>query len=307
MAENDLVVRDFIYLDVERLKSILSQVDEGYLEKTDISQTTSGSAKAGAELQIPLLVKAGGTGEYLASNQIAETRTLHDHIYNYVERLLREQNRLFVLHEELDASKWLNDATRADINDTAFVLVTGRPLINDFTHLKSFMADFNKLAGALGRMESSGSAVPQSKAAAKNVKVAGSVKYQIPDQSIKDLGLTLHAFVRNNLIVKILPFANDPNARAVTNLDISTALRMSLDSLIFRFGSAPRNPWTLFGQLASVPLSTDKPYVFGGKLGGALDTSFQGMFDVFRTFEALATSVVYPEIVIVPIALYRGQ
>src|SRR5439155_12478659 len=138
-----LKIRDFIYLDAERLKSILAQVDESLLEKVDEAESATGSAEASADIQIPLLAKLGGAGSYVATRQVTETRTLHDAIYNFVERRLVEEDALFVLSEELDSAAWLDDSARADVNDIAFVLVRGRPLLNDFAYMKGFLSRFN--------------------------------------------------------------------------------------------------------------------------------------------------------------------
>lgn len=147
-----LSIRDFIYLDVERLKSILSQIDEGLLEKVDASAGSNETGQLSAEAKIPLLANVGGAGTYVASSQVTETRTLHDHIYNYVEEKLLDAGGLFVLGEELTADDWLRDEVRSDISPTAFVLVKGKVLVNDFQYMKSYLGQFNDIAAALARL-----------------------------------------------------------------------------------------------------------------------------------------------------------
>lgn len=299
-------IRDFVYLDVDRLKSILAQVDEGYLVET---ATTTGSAKTvegGAEAQVPGLAKIGGTGQYVWTNQASETRTLHDHIYNYVERRLAEEKRLLVLDEALTAEAWLSDERRKAIPDTAFILITGAVLINDYRYLKDFLANFNKVAAAVGRFSAQQQIQTSSEAKAKEALALASKQFQLSGQMVADLDLVLKTFVRHETIIKVMPFPDQPDARVVASLDVTGALRTSLETLVFRFGSAPRKRWRLFGQIAAAPLSTDKPYAYGGTLGPEIDAAFQKMFDSLRSFEAMVGSVVYPEISVTPIALYRG-
>jgi hypothetical protein len=301
-----LSVRDFIYLDVERLKSILSQIDEGLLEKVDKAAGSSGSGHLSAEANVPLLAKVGGAGTYVASSQVTETRTLHDHIYNYVEDKLLSAGALFVLNEELTASDWLDDSTRADVSPTAFVLVRGRAVVNDFHYMKSYLGQFNEVAAAIVRLSVAdrAKALPEQQRKAFIAEQVAAM--QLPKGQQEDLHKVLDAFVRNDLIVRIMPFQDELDARAVCNLDNPLALRVPLESLAFRFGSAPRDQWTLFGQTASVPLSGDKPFKFAASLGAEIDRSLQSVFNVLRDFEPLIASVVYPEICVVPIALYRG-
>ena len=96
MNAKPLSVRDFIYLDVDRLKSIVAQLEGGLLEQTATATGSSKSLEGGAEAGIPGLAKVGGTGQYVWTDQASETRTLHDHIYNYVEGRLREKKQLLV-------------------------------------------------------------------------------------------------------------------------------------------------------------------------------------------------------------------
>lgn len=84
-----------------------------------------------------------------------------------------------------------------------------------------------------------------------------------------------------------MPFSDEPDARVVSNLDNPAALRMPLESLAFRFGSAPRDEWTLFGQVGSVPLSGDTPFEFGGMLGSDIDKALQRVFNVLRKLRAV--------------------
>jgi hypothetical protein len=305
-GRSSLQVRDFIYLDVERLKSILAQIDEGYLEERATSSATSKTVGGGAEAQVPGLAKLGGTGQYVWNNQATETKTLHDHIYNYVERRLSEESLLYVLNEHLDAERWLSDAARTRVPSTAFAIVTGSALINDYGYLRAFLSDINKVAAALGRLSVQEEVASLPKAKAKELVAAASKKFQLPESQVKDLEVVLKAFVRNNIVVKIMPYEDAPDARVAADLAIPEAFRVTLESLIYRFGSVPTKPWTLFGQIATVPQSLDTPFVYSGTLGAALDSTFQGMFDALRSFEPLVGSAVYPEIAMTPIALYRS-
>ena len=228
-----LSIRDFIYLDAERLKSILSQIDEGLLEKVDKVAGSSGTGQLGAEASVPFLAKIGGSGTYVASSQVSETRTLHDHIYNYVEKKLLDADALFVLDEELTPVDWLNDAVRREVSSTAFVLVRGRALINEFQYMKSYLGRFNEIAAALVRLGTveKAKAIPEGQRKAfVNEQLAA---IQMPKAQQDDLHKVLETFIRNNLVVRILPFAEQPDARVVTNLDSPSALRLPLESLAF--------------------------------------------------------------------------
>jgi hypothetical protein len=82
-------VRDFIYLDVERLKSALSQMDKGLLETVSKAGSRTKQLGAGAGGGLAAIVGLSGKADFLWTNEQTETRTLHDHIYNLVEDALR--------------------------------------------------------------------------------------------------------------------------------------------------------------------------------------------------------------------------
>src|SRR5688572_25790731 len=97
-------VRDFIYLDADRLKSIVAQTEEGLL--TTISESTRGAKEGStsAEGSVLSLIKAAGGVKLLWEDQATETRTLHDNIYNRVEQSLTDNDMLIEISEEDDSN-----------------------------------------------------------------------------------------------------------------------------------------------------------------------------------------------------------
>lgn len=81
-------IKEFIYLDVERLKSVYAQFEKGFLKSTTDNSNTEGkfSAKLGTGSVLNLFgVNAEGMGEILRNSQKSETKILHDYMYNQVE------------------------------------------------------------------------------------------------------------------------------------------------------------------------------------------------------------------------------
>lgn len=60
----------------------------------------------------------------------------------------------------------------------------------------------------------------------------------------------------------------------------------------------------MFAQVSAIPpqiLLESQP----ATIGSAIDLAVQNVFSAFRGFEQLAQSIVFPEIAITPIAVYR--
>ncbi|MBA7552742.1 hypothetical protein ES705_45316 [subsurface metagenome] len=78
----------FIYLDIERLKSIIAQIEQGLINVSNRSKSNKKEVMARAEGSLLGFLKAAGGAKYVWQNQTTETKTLHDNIYNKVENAL---------------------------------------------------------------------------------------------------------------------------------------------------------------------------------------------------------------------------
>ena len=110
-------------------------------------------------------------------------------------------------------------------------------------------------------------------------------------------------FYQDRVVIKIIPYEEYPDFRLVGNID-KTYLRDDIESIIYKYGTAPVSDWTIFGQIASVPPENSSDQMFN-VTGNQIENAFQQMFDAYRKIENMAQSVTYPEIAITPIAIYR--
>ena len=133
-------IKEFIYLDTEKVKSILSQLEKGLPITTN--ETTKIDSEIGANAGISGFLnwfKAETSANILSSNQNDETKILHDYMYNYIEQELNENKKLLHIH---NATKQDNKLPK-DINENSFVLLECKIKINDYNQIKSILADKN--------------------------------------------------------------------------------------------------------------------------------------------------------------------
>ena len=77
-----LELRDFIYLDVERVRSLVAQNQGGLLsERTHETEHDMGTS-AGGEGGVPFLAKVQGEVNYHYLRSQSETRSLHDYLFS---------------------------------------------------------------------------------------------------------------------------------------------------------------------------------------------------------------------------------
>lgn len=302
MQKDGWAVRDFIYLDIERVKSILSQIEQGLLVETAETKGFEKGGEAGIEGAIPMIAELGGKWQFAWTTQAMETKTLHDHIYNYTEAKLRESDNIIFLHEDKDL--WLSDEARASLPPTAFVLIKGQVLLNDYIYLQNLLEEFNEIGKFVGQAATPESikALPKKQKRAA-LKEAGK-QLQLEDWVQQGLLKIMDVFYRNRFLIKIIPFPDNANLRVVGDLN-PDYLRDPPESIMFKYGTAPICKWTLFGQIASIPPKGHTPFELTHYFSTEISQAMDKLFGSLREIEKMAISVSYPEISVTPIAVYR--
>ena len=126
-SNSEARIRDFIYLDVEKVKSLLAQMQEGLLTGRSAETGTRKAVEARTGVKLPMLADIGGTGQYIWTNQETETKTLHDHIYNEAESALSGLKRLIRFPEDFDSASLSADSIRTGLSPSLMYSLTVGP------------------------------------------------------------------------------------------------------------------------------------------------------------------------------------
>ncbi len=296
-------IRDFIYIDIDRVKSIISQFEEGLIDQTQIlSGNSEGSALRG-EGGFSGFFKAAANSEFKFHRQLSETKSLHDYIYNKVESLLLNEKQLLEIPNE--KSVIYSSDLRETIGNSSFILTKGRVTINDFRQLKMFLDNFDDFAKFIARCSVSTQKKNSTKSEQKIAcdKITTEFQRSLDKDFRNGLIQLIDMFYQNRIIIKVIPYKEYPDFRFVGNID-KAYLRDDIESIIYKYGTAPVSDWTIFGQVASVT-PVNRPNEIFNMTGNQIENAFQQMFDAYRKIENMAQSVTYPEIAITPIAIYR--
>ncbi|NOQ22245.1 MAG: hypothetical protein GQ565_06310 [Candidatus Aegiribacteria sp.] len=297
-------VRDFIYLDMERVRSIVAQLEEGLIESYTKTTGEGTEGTGGVEGGLLGIVKLAGGVKFLLERRETETKTLHDHVYNKVEEALLSQGTVIRIPGDISAPA-VADGTYVDsIDETSFVLASGRVAINDFANMRTYLDSFNKMAafiaycsGVSGKDDES---VQDRNKRTKQLEQG----MKLDKKLIDGFKLTFDLFYGERVAIKLTPYDEYPDFRLVGDLN-EIFLRDKLSSITYKYGSSPVSEWTILGQVASIPPETP-PEIPKATRGSAIPLALEGVFDAYRGLEQMAQSVVYPEIAITPIAIYRG-
>ncbi len=130
--------RDFIYMDINRVQSIIAQLQQGLLNEVlegKTKQTTGRMQMATNLLAMLLPVSVSGSAEHSRGSSLSESRVLHDYAFE-VARLSLKEGGLLIERENLD---------REDILEEGFVLVRGVSQILDYETFRKIAENFDKL------------------------------------------------------------------------------------------------------------------------------------------------------------------
>ncbi len=297
-----LTVRDFIYVDIERLKSILSQIEEGFTDSTETSQGSSYGGSGSGKVGIPFLAEGKVEAEVKLQRQISETKSLHDYLYNKIEAILLQQGKILEIPNR-EYTHYSEDL-RNSIGQASFVLIRGMVNINDFSLLREFIESYGELAKFLAccglQDQQFKSLKEKTTAINKNVK---EMEGSLDENLRKGFLLFFDLFYKDRVVIKTMPYNENSNFRFVGNINKSF-LRDDISSIIYKYGTAPVSEWTIFGQIASIP-PEDRSHENVEMQGSNIEDGLQVVFNVYRGIELMAQSVKHPEIAITPIAIYR--
>lgn len=132
-------IRDFIYVDVERMKSLYSQVFEGFVDRVvqaEASEESSSDLQKGA-----ILSGSSIEAKVAVASYRTESRFLYDHMYTMLEN---ELNNAILVPNDISPENYVESLLQFP-----FVKVTGKAEIADYRRINTFLNKFNELGEAL--------------------------------------------------------------------------------------------------------------------------------------------------------------
>ena len=338
------VIRDFIYIDVERLNSLYSQVFQGVVNSivnTELNESEDTHTQKGGKIY------SGGTLEerVAAASYKTENKLLHDHMYNLLEKKIQSN-----IVEPIS----INSSNYADTIGQAFMIkVRGNAEIWDYERIRSIVEGFNELGLALSyitdftnrqsytelmnqvsnqikeaqKLSNRKSEIPELKLQLENLKrlldpveVAKSKNLQFDIDFLKYMSLLTSTFYSSGLEVVIHPQGLSENILFRSVLDTQW-LRISTQLLRAMYAGQKANNWVVVGQVTHMPnsyqnileekanpttLTEDFTTQSDPSETGALRDAYRDIVSAYYGIEkTFYESKKLTEIIIHPIAIYR--
>jgi hypothetical protein len=327
-------IRDFIYVDIERLRSLYSQVFEGVVstivEAEVDEQETADSQKGGMRFSGSTVAQRVAEASYRM-----ESRILFDHMYNLLE---------WELGDAVVEAAGLSRETYPDaLTDAFMVKVRGLAEIADYQRIKTVFDKFNDIGRALDylstfhqrddilavkeelwdRIKAEKDRNQKARLKAQMAELERRLKEggtQLDEDFLRHFSFITDMFLSERLEVTISPAQGSGEVLFRGILD-KQWLRVSPELLRALHGGYPAPNWTMVGQLTYVPVPRN-----GVKdpAGSAEDEEGQGveedslaepgtLRDAYRTLIAsyqamektFTDSEEFAEVIIWPLAIYR--
>ena len=299
-------IRDFIYLDKDRVNSLYSQVNEGVAEA--IVNSYVSSKETGEKASKPILGQSteDKVGEY---SNVTENKILHDHIYNKLEEKL-EKN----IYVPEDINK---DNYKEKLQDKFIIKIKGKVKIHNYNRMKMYLEEFNNIGGIIAY------SIYSSSTDSRTEDKSGKQKYEDNKQIreiIKKNGLKQDQKMLDGL-KKMIELFNDDGFELIIqgdNQEIiyrvvldTTYLRLNTDMLRILYTQNPMNEWTIVGQITYLPnIETNKNTNNNQDVDEqpGIREAYKNMINVTASFENIFfISNKNIEITVTPIAIYREQ
>jgi hypothetical protein len=321
--------KEFLYVDVERVRSYYAQLNRGVIDSVVSTSTTSKALDGEARLAG---FGVGGAATREASRQ--EARSLQDLTYVVFEELLEREGLLTDLGSEwADADGWTSGRLHEELHDGQVLRFTGDVQVLDPSFVRDRIAQVARVARAIagfvlpeaapeparppsrqgGRTQpgAKGKSATQAREAQKDAAVQallGGASAGMFD----DIAEFVTGFTNDSIMVRAQPCgpARPELHFGGVLLSRSDYLQDDREALFSRYGSQ-LSDWTVVMQVARLPAATSPP---AAELQPPLSNGQIDRVAVERMVSSLVTQVestglaegsVFPAVPVTVLAIYR--
>jgi hypothetical protein len=288
----EMPLRDFIYLDIERVRSFVAQVTGGLTSElgTKGEEKTAGKGELRGGLPGGILTGTGGVDYHYVQTQ-SETKSLHDAIFHEFHRAVLEPGRLIDL-TTLTAEAWVEDL----FTDGAFLTTGGALKIMDYHSAARTLESLPKIEAAVARLASLGQALVGK---AKNRKAPQGQLAQLP---LEDMTSVLDQFYGDTIRLKVFPFPSVPSLALVGTADRSM-FRYAPGLLANTYGMVIDAGWS---SVLQVNRGVDyPPGQLSSTTGNQVEDGLEQMIDSLVGLNVIAQGIQFPAVAVTPIAIFR--
>lgn len=297
-------VTDFIYLDIDRVRSLVAQLYQGLPEAYEETKGREKSGGGEAGITAPLIGKIGIKGDILYQKSTTETRSAHHYLYSLLEQKLGEFGKVLKVDTGFSKDDWNHDKFK----DGTFILVQGRIQIIDYrsvVNVLQMIPRIMEIASSFKKQELRQKLQKNEIDQRTYEKLLKSSEITaINKKDIMQISEMVEKLYFGIARVKAFPFIDDDQFRFVGNTIyeyFSTSSNNPISS-----GLLSGTSWYMMGlineTIAYSPASSPESR---GYTGQNFEDILESLVFSMQEINKFTLSIEFPSISIIPIAIYR--
>ena len=337
-------IKDLIYFDYDKAKSLNSQLNGGVISELTkaIEEETGISSEVGFDIKV---LKGNIGGNNKGKTYRTEKIELYHELLNEIEKTLFDKKILTDINESFkNGGVPFNDFLKK-VPEFTYVKSTGWSSFEDFERFKRIMNNFNEIQRLIftSALENNPEIIKQKeqindlkkeirssnksnksnelkklRAIEKNfdkaiVETSGAVF--LDDTFIERVETFLNTFSPDRLNFRLAPFDVFNDFQILANLKSEYLVNGDFENVIYTYGSRPNIKLSVFGIITSCPQKEDIRVDLNDEYLGyedeelqdeaVFEKAFRNVFSSFEGFEKFFFVPTYPKISVSPIAIYR--
>lgn len=278
-------IKDFMYLDMEKVSSLYSQLSGGIVQSVEASSTTSENSKNLRNYDFKIFKhEAGGTET--ESQALKEVRVSHHDIYNELESDLFEKGYAAEIGVDITREAVESGEATKIFESALCIKVEGDVVLEDYeritriahnyedivgfinSSIKSNLTDTPELKKIIDKVDAMKDDIKKLKnGAAKTKKKNELIDFEknlsallssreigkVDSWIIDGLKTWVRVFLPDVFNVRVYPFEDSENFHVMSNVKRKFFLDDDTESVHYLFGSKPTIKVTMLGVITSIP------------------------------------------------------
>lgn len=334
-------IKDLIYFDYDKAKSINSQINRGLISEMTKAIEEEGSVNSEFGFDIKVIKAKIGGSDKERTFKTEKIEIFHE-LLNQVEESLIDKKILKDLNNHYKENDLNIEIFLNNLPNLTYIKATGYCSFEDNERFKRIMLNFNDIQRLIYT-----SALESDPEIKKNKSEINDLKKQLKknnnhkdlarltaieknfDKIIEERSETilldetfierietfLNTFTPNRLNFRLAPLDDNKDFQILANLKNQYIVNGDFENIIYTYGSRPNIKLTVFGIITSCPAIIDERVNINNDYEGVeksdladeiiFEKAFRNVFSSFENFEKFFFVPSYPKIAISPIAIYR--
>ena len=341
-----MTLYDYIYVDLEKVISLYSQLTGGVVELRESNRERVHSADNKRNYDFKVFKHdAGGTDQ--DKSGVKEVIKPHHSVLKELEQELADNGYLIDLTDPQAMRSLRDHEFREQLKSTLCVKVRGRVVVEDYERIKSIAHVFPEIVKLInkstestvrqssafvelqGQIEQLGREIKQTKE--RNDRAAKEQQLKSIRKSVDDLVLNvapvnmvdqwildglktwIDTFLPGIVNLRVYPSSDRPDEHVFGHLKKDCFEDADSTSFHFTYGSVPTEDLTMVGIITSVPNESGdsfNPLIEFNKKSlsdyESVESAFRGVFRGFDGMEQIIRTSRFPRVLVHPLTVYRS-